>query len=162
MNESAFDPRDFRQALGAYLTGVTVVTAMDKDGNPRGFTANSFTSVSLDPPLVLVCLDRDAGNLDVFSGSDGYAVNILARDQEDVSNVFAARTADRFSHVQWRRGAAGHPVFEGTAAWFDCRKHEDIEAGDHVILIGRVTAYGHGSLPPLGFSRGGYVSAVSD
>lgn len=159
MSETAFDPRDYRQALGAFLTGVTVVTAFDEQGEPRGFTANSFTSVSLDPPLVLVCIAKQAGSFPMFAAADGYAINILSESQQGVSRVFAAPTEDRFSHVEWRTGPAGHPVFEQAAAWLDCRRHDLVDAGDHVIMIGRVVGYHHTVQPPLGYSRGTYVSA---
>jgi flavin reductase (DIM6/NTAB) family NADH-FMN oxidoreductase RutF len=141
------------------LTGVTVVTAFDEQGEPRGFTANSFTSVSLDPPLVLVCIAKQAGSFPMFAAADGYAINILSESQQGVSRVFAAPTEDRFSHVEWLTGPAGHPVFEQAAAWLDCRRHELVDAGDHVIMIGRVVGYHHTVQPPLGYSRGTYVSA---
>lgn len=155
----AFDLRDYRQALGAYLTGVTVVATVDAQGQPRGFTANSFTSVSLDPPLVLVCIAKSAGSLEAFTGADGYAVNILSEDQEEVSTVFATPTRDRFDRVDWHLGPAGHPVFDKAAAWLDCRRHDLVDAGDHVIMIGKVAGYAHSLQSPLGYSRGTYVSA---
>jgi len=159
VNEATFDVRDYRHALGAFLTGVTVVTTFDPQGTPRGFTANSFTSVSLDPPLVLVCLAKRAGSFSVFNDADGYAVNILSESQQAVSTVFATPTEDRFSGVEWRTGPAGYPVFESAAAWLDCRRHGLVDAGDHVIMIGRVIGYHHTVQPPLGYSRGTYVSA---
>ena len=159
MTDATFDLRDYRHALGAFLTGVTVVTTLDRQGTPRGFTANSFTSVSLDPPLVLVCVAKRSSSIEVFAGSDGYAVNILSESQQSVSSAFATSTDDRFAGVEWHTGPAGHPVFEGAAAWLDCRRHELVDAGDHVIMIGRVVGYHHTVRPPLGYSRGTYVSA---
>ena len=159
MTDAPFDLRDYRHALGAFLTGVTVVTTLDRQGSPRGFTANSFTSVSLDPPLVLVCIDKRGRSFEVFSEGDGYAVNILSESQQTVSNAFATSTDDRFARVEWHTGPAGHPVFEGAAAWLDCRRHDLVDAGDHVIMIGRVIGYHHTVRPPLGYSRGTYVSA---
>ena len=161
MTDAPFDLRDYRHALGAFLTGVTVVTTLDRQGSPRGFTANSFTSVSLDPPLVLVCIDKRASSFEVFveGDGDGYAVNILSESQQTVSSAFATATDDRFAHVEWHTGPAGHPVFEGAAAWLDCRRHDLVDAGDHVIMIGRVIGYHHTVRPPLGYSRGTYVSA---
>ncbi len=158
MSDVRIDPRELRHALGAFVTGVTVVTTRDTDGTPRGFTANSFTSVSLDPPLVLVCIAKSAGSFDVFERVDGYAVNILGEDQRDVSGVFATDTPNRFEKVIWSDGPAGHPVFEGTAAWLDCSMHERVEAGDHVILIGRVEGFHAHSEAPLGYCRGAYVT----
>ena len=159
MTRQKFDPRELRQALGAFVTGVTVVTTMDGDGVPRGFTANSFTSVSLDPPLVLVCMKKKAASYRAFAAADGYAVNILAEDQRDVSKTFAGPTIDRFASVAWEPGPAGHPVFADTAAWFDCVRHQDVDAGDHVIMIARVVGFGNSPHPPLGYARGTYISA---
>lgn len=152
------DARELRNVLGAFATGVTVVTTIGADGEPRGFTANSFTSVSLDPPLVLVCLARGAASLPAFRDAAGYAVNILAEDQRDVSRTFASRVEDRFAMVDWHRGPAGNPVFDGTSAWLDCTMHRTVEAGDHVILIGQVRGCGHAPLNPLGYCRGAYVT----
>ena len=152
------NPYELRNALGAFVTGVTVVTTRDTDGTPRGFTANSFTSVSLDPPLVLVCIAKSAGSFDVFERVGGYAVNILGEGQRDVSGVFATDTQNRFDKVKWFDGPAGHPVFENTAAWLDCTMHERIDAGDHVILVGRVEGFEARPEPPLGYCRGAYVT----
>lgn len=102
------------------MTGVTVVTTHDPDGNPIGFTANSFTSVSLDPPLVLVCIANSSSNYAAFEQAEGFAVNVLAEDQKGVSNTFARPVEDRFAAVSWQQGPQGSPVFEGVSAWFDC------------------------------------------
>jgi flavin reductase (DIM6/NTAB) family NADH-FMN oxidoreductase RutF/pimeloyl-ACP methyl ester carboxylesterase len=152
------DPKALRRAFGAFATGVTVVTTAQEDGVPRGFTANSFTSVSLDPPLVLVCLAKTASSYPVFSNAAGFAVNVLAESQRDVSGLFASKAADKFDRVAWRRSAGGRPVIEGAAAWLDCVMHEVVDAGDHAILIGRVVAFGDGTDNPLGYCRGAYVT----
>src|SRR5690606_11932274 len=115
------DPRELRNALGGFATGVTVVTAMQDDGTPRGFTANSFTSVSLDPPLVLVCVAKSAGSCALMEASDHMAINILAEDQRDVSRSFASHNGSRFQGVEWWTGASGAPILPGTAAMLDCR-----------------------------------------
>jgi len=159
VNRQILDPREFRQALGAFLTGVTVVTTFDEAGAPRGFTANSFTSVSLDPPLVLVCIGKRAGSFAAFTQSDGFAVNILSERQRDIARIFATPVDDRFSNVVWEVGPAGHPVFTGTAAWLDCCRHDYVDAGDHLIMIGRVAGFSHSTHPPLGYSRGNFVSS---
>ena len=155
---SAIDPRALRNAFGVYPTGVTVVTTRAADGEPRGFTANSFTSVSLDPPLLLVCLARSARSLAAFETAEGFAVNVLAETQREVSQVFASNVAERFSSVAWRDGPAGNPVFEEVAAWFDCRRHAVLDGGDHVILVGRVEAFESTPRNGLGYVRGGYFS----
>ncbi|SCW43258.1 alpha/beta fold hydrolase [Ancylobacter rudongensis] len=153
----AFDPKAFRQALGAFLTGVTVVTTRNADGEMRGFTANSFSSVSLDPPLILVCLAKTASSFPVFSAAANFAVSVLAAEQKDVSALFASKSPDKFSGAPWQLGPAGSPVMSGAAAWFDCTRHEVVEAGDHVILIGHVRGFGARDVAPLGYCRGAYV-----
>ncbi|MEO0619233.1 MAG: flavin reductase family protein [Pseudomonadota bacterium] len=159
---SALDLKQLRRALGAFVTGVTVVTTLDSEGNPRGFTANSFTSVSLEPPLILVCIGKSGASFEAFRNAGGYAVNILSEAQRDVSGVFASQVENRFANVDWVPGPAGNPVFDGTAAWLDCTMHEQVDAGDHVILIGRVIGFEAFSdadrVQPLGYCRGAYVS----
>lgn len=158
MSGERIDPLELRRALGTFATGVTVVTTVDRDGSPRGFTANSFTSVSLDPPLVLVCLAKTASSYPVFRDAESYAVNILSESQKSVSAAFASRDADRFASVAWGRRTTGSPVFEDVAAWLDCRMHEVLDGGDHAILVGRIVDYDHTASSPLGFCRGAYVS----
>lgn len=153
-----FDARALRDAFGAFLTGVTVVTTVDAAGAPIGFTANSFSSVSLDPPLLLVCLAKTSRNYATLTGAKGFGVNILAEDQKDVSNTFARTVADRFAGVKWRPGPFGYPVFAEVAAWFDCSMHEVVDAGDHVILIGRVEGFENSGKTGLGYARGGYFT----
>lgn len=156
--EQTFDIVEFRRALGAFVTGVTVVTTIQPDGSPRGFTANSFTSVSLDPPLVLVCIAKTASSHAVFSQTRHFAVSVLAEDQKAVSGVFASKAADKFAQVAWHARATGAPVMDGAAATFDCTTHEVVDAGDHIILIGRVIDFLHTSSSPLGYCRGAYVN----
>ncbi|WP_421702796.1 flavin reductase family protein [Aliiroseovarius sp.] len=156
------DPRALRDAFGAFMTGVTVVTAHDADGNPLGFTANSFTSVSLDPPLVLVCLANSSRNYAALSQAKGFAVNILAETQVDVSNTFARPVEDRFAAVDWRPGPHGSPVFDGVSAWFDCSMFNTVDAGDHLILIGKVEAFENTPHPGLGYARGAYVTPAAE
>lgn len=152
------DTRALRNAFGTFMTGVTVVTSHDTDGQPLGFTANSFTSVSLDPPMILVCLANTSQNYDTLVNADGFAVNILSEAQIDVSNTFARPVEDRFANVDWRNGPAGSPVIDGVSAWFDCKMHKTVEAGDHVILIGTVEAFESTTTPGLGYARGAYVT----
>jgi flavin-dependent trigonelline monooxygenase, reductase component len=156
--QQAFDIAEFRRALGAFVTGVTVVTTIQPDGSPRGFTANSFTSVSLDPPLILVCIAKTASSYAVFSETRRFAVSVLAEDQKSVSGVFASKAADKFAQVPWSTRKTGVPVMDGAAASFDCQTHEVVDAGDHIILIGRVVDFVHRSSTPLGYCRGAYVN----
>lgn len=157
-NSKDFDGRDLRRAFGNFATGVTIVTTLDAAGNPCGFTANSFTSVSIEPPLLLVSIAKTAYGCEVFTSSQGFAVNILARDQRELSNRFAASGADKFANLDWQGKASGSPIVDGVVAWFDCAHHEQVDAGDHVILIGRVLDYAYNTHTPLGFCRGAYVS----
>ena len=152
-----FDPLELRRAFGCFVTGVTVVTAIDGDGRPRGFTANSFTSVSLDPPLVLVCIARTAGSYPLFSTAPHFAINILSEEQRPISSRFASKEADKFAQIEWRPGRTGSPLIAGTVAWLDCRSEQQIDAGDHLILVGRVLDFRHSTQTPLGFCRGNYL-----
>ena len=152
------DPRALRTAFGTFMTGVTVVTAHDNDGAPLGFTANSFTSVSLDPPMVLVCLANTSRNYDALVTADGFAVNILTENQIEISNTFARPVDDRFATVKWHNGPQGSPILDGVSSWFDCSMHKTVDAGDHVILIGQVEAFDANSTPGLGYARGAYVT----
>lgn len=155
---TALDARALRDAFGAFATGVTVVTTRAPDGEPRGFTANSFASVSLDPPLLLVCLAKTSRSLDAYQAARGFAVNVLAESQREVSQAFASSRGERFASVQWRDGPAGNPVFDDVAAWFDCSRHALVDGGDHVILVGRVEAFDTSTRNGLGYVRGGYFS----
>lgn len=152
------DPRALRDAFGAFMTGVTVTTTKDEDGAPRGFTANSFTSVSLDPPLLLVCLSKTSSNLAAFRGAEGFAVNVLAETQQEIANTFASKVAERFATIDWRDGPLGAPLIDGSAAWFDCSLRDAIDAGDHVILLGEVKAFDATDANGLGYARGGFFT----
>ncbi|MBI1386087.1 MAG: cag pathogenicity island protein Cag11 [Rhizobiales bacterium] len=154
----ALDQRALRDVLGQFMTGVTVITALEADGTPRGFTANSFTSVSLDPPLVLVCVAGNAASRHVFCSARNFAINILADDQKDISGLFATKRPDKFEIAPWRAGSSGVPLLEGALAFLECSRHSRMEAGDHVILIGRVTAIGRSDGRPLGYYRGRYFT----
>lgn len=156
------DQRALRDALGAFATGVTVVTTLDTKGSAWGFTANSFTSVSLDPPLVLMCLAKNSGSLDTFLAASHYAVNILADEQRELSMRFAGSGADKFDDVAWAGRHTGSPVFDGVAAWIDCRVTQTVDAGDHVIFIGQVVDFATTGAAPLGYCRGAYVPLALD
>ena len=157
--------RRLRDAFGSFMTGVTVVTTIghtaETQGKPLGFTANSFSSVSLEPPLLLVSIARSSSNYATFSTAKGFAVNILAEDQREISNTFARPVADRFSTIHWQPGPHGSPIVDGVSAWFDCSTHQIIKAGDHALLIGRVKAFAPNTSPGLGYYRGSYFTANS-
>ena len=152
------DKRALRNAFGTFATGVTVVTTRQPDGTPRGFTANSFTSVSLDPPLVLVCIAKSAHSCDVFASAPHFAVNVLGEAQKAVSGLFASRAADKFELADWHSGHADMPVLDGSLGRFVCARHSVVDAGDHLVLIGRVEEYGVTDSQPLGYFRGSYFS----
>jgi flavin-dependent trigonelline monooxygenase, reductase component len=157
-NSSGIDRDGLRRALGSFLTGVTIVTALDMAGQPRGITANSFTSVSLDPPLVLVCVDRSAASYRTFLNCRGFAVHILATDQRELSATFAGKSAAKFDGLRTRVGRGGAPVLPRCAAWLDCRTERQIIMGDHVLVIGEVLEFGVAEHRPLGYHQGKYVS----
>lgn len=136
----AIDSHQFRTVCGRFATGVTVVTAV-VDGEPYGMTANAFCSVSLDPPLVLVCIDRRAAFHDRVARAGAFAVNLLAARQREISDRFAGRRpdlADRFSGLAWRPGATGAPVLDGGLGHLDCRLWAAYDGGDHTIYVGQV------------------------
>lgn len=149
--------RQFRDAMGTFVTGVTIVTTM-LDDRPRGITANSFSSVSLDPPLVLFCLGKSSTNFDPFMASTCFAVNILSCRQEDLSTRFAMYEGDRFEGVNWDRWLTGAPILADVVCAADCDLEARHDAGDHVVFIGRARRVEILSeLPPLLYHRGGYA-----
>lgn len=157
---NAFDPRDFRLALGAFATGVTIVTTCAEDGTPVGITANSFNSVSLDPPMVLWSLARNARSLPVFEQATHWNVHVLANDQEAMSNRFARAGEDKFSGLTLDPCASGTPLIPGCSARFQCRTAFQYEGGDHVIFVGEVIDFDRTPSPPLLYVTGGYALAA--
>ena len=153
-----FNPQALRAAFARFMTGVTVVTARAASGEPVGFTANSFTSVSLEPPLLLVCPGRHLSRFAVFASAPSFGVSILAEGQEEVSNLFASGKGDRFAHCDWDAGARDVPLISGRSAGFACAVHDRIEAGDHLILIGRIEAFDCSDTRGLGYGPSGYFS----
>ena len=157
---AAIDAREFRNALGSFATGVTIVTTRDAAGHDVGLTANSFNSVSLDPPLVLWSLARSSNSLAAFVDAKHFAVHILAADQEPLSNRFATRGADKFAGLQMERGEGGTPLLHGCAARFECRTAYRYAGGDHEIFVGEVLTFEHFDRPLLVYQKGGYALAV--
>jgi flavin reductase (DIM6/NTAB) family NADH-FMN oxidoreductase RutF len=159
---NGLDPATFRHALGHFLTGVTVATTNGPEGEPVGITANSFTSVSLDPPLVLLCIARSAASFDAMESARRYAVHILGEEQHVVSRAFAesaAAGAQKFAQVGWRRAPDGLPLLDEYLARLECTIVERVELGDHVGYVGHVdAAETNAAASPLGFFRGGYAS----
>jgi flavin reductase (DIM6/NTAB) family NADH-FMN oxidoreductase RutF len=151
----ASDPRGFRAALGAFATGVTIVTVMT-DSGPVGITANSFASVSLDPPLILWSPARASSRFAAFAGADHFAIHVLAHDQADAAQAFT-RGGAGFGAVSWAVGAQGLPLIEGTLARFVCATQARHDGGDHLIIIGRVLDCHHRLGAPLVFQAGRYA-----
>lgn len=131
----------FKEAMANYPTGVTVVTAIDEEGNPIGLTVNSFASVSIDPLLILWSIDKRVSTYELFKKVDKFAVNILAENQAEVASLFASRTSNqkRFSNSDWDLSEYNLPVIKGTMATLQCKTFKQIEAGDHTILIGEIS-----------------------
>ena len=153
----------FRAALATFLTGVTIVTTKDEAGRQWGLTANSFTSVSLDPPLILFCVASRAGSYDAFSRCTGFAVNILSYDQLDLAHRFSRYGPyDKFEGVEVRASVNGAPVLPGSSAWLGCSVHQRIVAGDHLVVIGRVLDVETNGHRPLGYSRGNFLSLAPE
>jgi 3-hydroxy-9,10-secoandrosta-1,3,5(10)-triene-9,17-dione monooxygenase reductase component len=154
------DPQQFRQVLGQFATGVTVVTSMDAEGNPVGFACQAFAALSLDPPMVLFCPSRESGSWAVIEEAGRFCVNVLGEGQRDVSQVFGTRGADKFGTVEWVTSEQGLPVLSGVLSWIDCSIETVHTAGDHHVVIGRVLDLGtSGDDRPLLFYKGDYTAA---
>jgi flavin reductase (DIM6/NTAB) family NADH-FMN oxidoreductase RutF len=124
-----------KQAFGCFATGVTIVTIEAADGTPRGFTANSFTSLSLHPPLCLICVGDQVRSFDDFSVADRFAVSVLSSDQQHVAQLFASHDDDRFSKVGWHPGQGGAPIIDGALSWFDCAVEQRVQAADRAFSV---------------------------
>lgn len=154
--QQLIDQRRLRDALGDFATGVTVVTARGADGAPAGVTINSFASVSLDPPLVLWSLGLHSPSLAVFESCGRYVINILAADQEELSQRFAQSQSDRFAGIDLKVGAGGTAILPGCCAWFECRNEIRYPGGDHLIFVGHVENFQREEKAPLVFHGGRY------
>ena len=151
------DQRTLRDALGCFATGVTVVTCLDAAGSPFGLTANSFTSVSLDPPLLLVCIAKAAASAEALTEAANFAVNVLQTGQQPASIRFSTRDEDRFGSTPWSCGEGGAPVLKDSLGVFECERFAVYDGGDHHILVGQVVrASFDAGLDPLLYFRGRY------
>jgi flavin reductase (DIM6/NTAB) family NADH-FMN oxidoreductase RutF/predicted transcriptional regulator len=151
-----FDPKAFRRALGNFATGVTVITAKTPTGQKTGVTANSFNSVSLDPPLILWSIDKRSGSCAVFEEATHFAVNILAADQIPLSNHFARPSEDKFANIEHSEGLGGAPILPHCSAVFQCESYQTVDGGDHWILIGKVEQFEDAGRSPLLYHQGSY------
>lgn len=157
---TALDPRQFRRALGNFASGVTIVTACGPDGRKVGVTANSFNSVSLEPPLILWSLDKRSSAWDVFQAASHFTVNILASDQIALSNHFARPQEDKFAGIEHHSGLGGAPLFDNCSGNFQCAKYQHVDAGDHWLIIGQVEKFEDYGRSPLVYHQGGYAMVL--
>jgi 3-hydroxy-9,10-secoandrosta-1,3,5(10)-triene-9,17-dione monooxygenase reductase component len=158
--DRTFDTREFRGALGAFATGVTIVTTRDPGGHPVGLTANSFNSLSLDPPMVLWALAKASRNLPAFAAAEFFAVHILAAGQQALADRFAQRGADKFARLEYDTGQGGIPLLRHCSARFQCRTAHQYEGGDHAIFVGEVIDFESSGHAALAFHGGAYASVV--
>jgi flavin reductase (DIM6/NTAB) family NADH-FMN oxidoreductase RutF len=147
---------EFRRCCAKFATGVTIATVLDASGVPHGLTVNSFTSVSLAPPLVLICIDYSSNVLPLFRGARHYGINVLAADQQELSTRFATRGQDRFDGVDWTPGRTGVPLIPGVLAQIECAVRNVIEAGDHAVFLAEVVRVEHQPGRPLLYFDSGY------
>lgn len=151
------DTKEFRAALGAFATGVTIMTTSNADGGPIGMTASSFNTVSLNPPLVMWALGKESRSLVAFQSARGFAVHVLSAGQKDLSNRFASDIDAKFKDIPFTVSALGNPLLETFAARFDCKTIHQYEGGDHIIFVGEVSAFVSVDVAPLLFHRGSYA-----
>lgn len=149
----------FRHALGRFASGVTVVAITDTAGGLHGLTVSAFSSLSLNPPYILVCIDKRSSSIAVIEGARQFSVNLLAADQQALSNHFASKLEDKFAGVAWYPSKLGTPILEGVLGWLECTLVQVVDAGDHVIVIGQVEhAVADESKQPLLYYLGQYGS----
>ena len=158
--DGTHDSRQLRNALGRFPTGVTVITTRGPDGKREGLTANSFSALSLDPPLVLWSIVRKSASLPGFVASGHFAINVLASDQADLSHRFATPSDDKFSGLDVHEGFGGSPLLPGALASFECHTESTIEGGDHLLFVGRVHKIRYRTGEPLIFNGGKYCTAL--
>ena len=142
--------------MGHFATGVTVITTMDKSGNPSGLTANAFTSLSLNPPLVLACIDKEVQCYSCFEESGVFAVNVLGEEQEDISRRFATKGIEKFSGIQWHKSESGVALLDGAIGYIECKVVRSYDGGDHTIYVGEIVRASALGDRPLIFFKGQY------
>ncbi len=156
----AISSEEFRTALGRFASGVTVVTTRDKDGRLHGLTVNAFTSVSLQPPLILVCVEKSTGSHHAFENGGAFVVNILRHDQETISNRFASILPDKFAGIDYHLGIDDLPVLKNALANLECRQENAFDAGDHTVYIGEIEKITVSEGDPLIYFQGNYREIV--
>lgn len=151
---------ELRKALGTFATGVTIVTTLTQDKQLVGITANSFSSVSLDPPIVLWSLKKSSPSLEAFDHIGRFIVNVLGQDQMDLSTRFASSISDKFSSMSYTEGIGGLPIINNCVATFQCKTYQRIGAGDHILFLGLVEAFESHNHPTLIFCKGRYMKGT--
>ena len=151
--------REFRNALGRFATGVTVVTTLGPSGKAEGITANSFSALSLEPQLILWCIGKSTPTYKSFITCTHFSVNVLKADQLDLSNHFAGPSDDKFEGLEWNKGGRGVPLLKDCLAFFECENYQNHDGGDHTILVGKVYNFAYGEGAPLLFNAGKYEGA---
>ena len=152
----AIDPRELRNVMGHFATGVTVITTRNADGKPFGLTANALSSLSLDPPLILVCIDKGVDCYACFAESKVFAVNFLSEEQEQLSRRFATKGIEKFEGVAYQPGDCGVPLLEGALGYVECKVVSGYEGGDHTIYVGEIQNAAASGDRPLLFFKGKY------
>jgi flavin reductase (DIM6/NTAB) family NADH-FMN oxidoreductase RutF len=152
----ALDARELRNIMGHFVTGVTVITTRDTEGKPFGLTANAFSSLSLDPPLVLICVDKKVDCYACFEGSKVFAINFLSEEQEHLSRRFATKGIEKFEGLSYKTGECGIPLLEGAMGYIECKLLNGYDGGDHTIYVGEVLDAAASGERPLLFFKGKY------
>lgn len=152
----AIEPQELRRVMGHFATGVTVITTKDKEGAPAGLTANAFMSLSLNPPLVLISVDKGAACYQCFELRNGFTVNFLSEDQEEISRRFATKGADKFAGLKWHAGSNGAAIIEGALGYVECKIVQCHDGGDHTIVVGEIVDVSASGDRPLLFFKGKY------
>ncbi len=157
----AIDPQELRRVMGHFVTGVTVITTKDKEGKPFGLTANAFTSLSLNPPLVLICIDKSVQCYSCFEESRLFAVNILSEDQEEISRRFATKGIEKFAGIKWHLSERGLALLDEVMGYMECGVVQSYEGGDHTIYVGEILDAKAVGDRPLIFFKGKYHRLLS-
>lgn len=152
----SIDSQELRRVLGHFATGVTVITTKDESGAPFGLTANAFTSLSLNPPLILICVDKTAQCYSCFVASNVFTVNFLSENQEEISRRFATKGVDKFAGLKWQQGTNGAAILDGVIGYLECKIVQSYEGGDHTIVVGEVLNAAASGNRPLLFYQGKY------
>jgi flavin reductase (DIM6/NTAB) family NADH-FMN oxidoreductase RutF len=150
------DPQELRRVMGHFATGVTVITTKDKDGGPNGLTANAFMSLSLNPPLILISIDKAATCYACFAPQNAFTVNFLSEDQEEISRRFATKGIDKFAGLKWKEGSNGAAILDGVLGHVECKITQCYDGGDHTIVLGEILNVHANGEHPLLFFKGKY------